>query len=284
MESSDQGNNDEFVDVNNIPYPSASSYEFIPADRISGSGESAQRNIFGTHFEKCFDLSAFELDRIDHFNRLVSNDTGIVLDENYQETQHLRFLQGCGWNAELARNSLKEYIVWKKTHNNLNFKPAASHPIVYWYGKDKCLRPILIIRCKEIAKLSVDSQTLRQSLSELLVKHMSFFVDHLTVPDHVEQLVVIVDLDGFSLWDTPFGEIQELIRKLASYFRSRLNKVFLINTPILFYGIWAAIKGFIPTRTVSKIDILGGEYMSCLLHFINHEELCPLLNTTTHYT
>jgi hypothetical protein len=64
---------------------------------------------------------------------------------------------------------------------------------------------------------------------------------------------------------------------LASYFRARLSKVFLLNTPLLFYTIWRMVKYFVPARTVAKINILRSDYMPVLLEHIESDMIDPVL-------
>jgi hypothetical protein len=39
-----------------------------------------------------------------------------------------------------------------------------------------------------------------------------------------------------------------------------LNKMFIVNAPMLFSGAWSIVKGFIDKRTSEKINVLGSKY------------------------
>jgi len=46
-----------------------------------------------------------------------------------------------------------------------------------------------------------------------------------------------------------------------------LAKMFIVNAPLLFSGVWAMVKGFLDKRTTSKISIIGTKYQK-ELHLI----------------
>ena len=284
METLLTSDSEEFQDATSVPYPTDELYNYEPLDRIVGAGITTQRNIFGARLCDCKDLTSFEMNQLTLFEIQLKKDEDMFSEIDPEDTRKLRFLQGCGWNFDLARNSLRDFLVWKNSRTNTTeFDPTQFYPMVYWYGRDKCYRPVLVIRCDEIPGMLQKMHTSTNVLSDIILDTMDFFVDKLAVPDHVEQLVVIADLKGFSLWDIPISEIQIIVYKLSSYFRSRLHKVFLINSPLLFYGIWTAIKGFIPERTAAKFHILDSKYIDYLLEHIEDGELCPFIGDPTPY-
>ncbi|RKO84940.1 CRAL-TRIO domain-containing protein, partial [Blyttiomyces helicus] len=50
-----------------------------------------------------------------------------------------------------------------------------------------------------------------------------------------------------------------------------LGKMFIINAPMLFTGVWALVKPLLDEVTVSKINILGSSYSAKLLETIDAE-------------
>ena len=265
------------VPDSNTPYPTEESRCYVPQDRVVGEGPTAQRNIFGKRLSECTDLSLFEKTQLAEFDKKCESSDDTIGGE---DTQKLRFLQGCSWNIENALRSYHEYISWKTTVTFDFRQLEKSYSAAYWYGHDKCQRPILYMHCNELLAFR-NSQTTAGGISQLLLTHIQFFVQELSVPDHVEQLVTIVDLKDFPLWEAPVGEFKILASTLSSYFRARLNKVFLINTPFVFYGLWQAIQVFIPERTLAKIIILSTDYVSNLLHQIDIDKLSPRIVLAT---
>ena len=56
-----------------------------------------------------------------------------------------------------------------------------------------------------------------------------------------------------------------------------LGKMFIVNAPMLFTGVWAITKSFIDERTRKKINILGSGYKSALLEEIDPSQLIDFL-------
>lgn len=56
-----------------------------------------------------------------------------------------------------------------------------------------------------------------------------------------------------------------------------LGKMYIVNAPMLFTGVWAIVKNFIDERTRAKVNILGSGYASTLLEDIDASELVDFL-------
>lgn len=56
-----------------------------------------------------------------------------------------------------------------------------------------------------------------------------------------------------------------------------LGKMFIVNAPMLFTGVWAMCKSFIDERTRKKINILGSSYKAQLLEEIDADQLIDFL-------
>lgn len=47
-----------------------------------------------------------------------------------------------------------------------------------------------------------------------------------------------------------------------------LGQMFIINTPMLFSGVWAIVKPWLDDKTKAKIKILGSNYKKTLLEYV----------------
>ena len=56
-----------------------------------------------------------------------------------------------------------------------------------------------------------------------------------------------------------------------------MGHTFLINTPMIFRGAWAVIKGFMDEETRNKIKMLGTDYMETLKDFVEMDNLPSFL-------
>ena len=56
-----------------------------------------------------------------------------------------------------------------------------------------------------------------------------------------------------------------------------MGNLFIVNTPMMFSGVWAIAKGFIDERTRKKIEIKGKTYLPTLLEYADAENLPEFL-------
>lgn len=269
---------------NLVPVVDDSSKSYQPLDVIVGEGVDIQRNIFGTSFyEAEMRYSEFELKMIGELDEAWGKDGDPLVNTGIEETQKMRFLQGCGWNVPKAVDAIRNYVAWRtslKPSDDLPPDRTDPRTWLYFYGRDECYRPIIVLDCYRLLEQKGDSHSLN-FVQDTLIDAMNYFVHRLAVPGHVEQVVVIANLDGCSAWNTPVEEMEKCAIALTSRFRGRLNKLFILNVPLVFYAFWSVVKVFIPQRTLSKIFIYRGEYLQDLLKYINEDQIDPILKRTT---
>jgi len=264
-----------------VSYPSEQAKVFRPKDIRTGplNDPVSQRNVFGLSFgDPEMMYTEFELGKLKLLDE-ASKSEGFVFDAA-EETQKMRFLQGNEWDITKTIESLKEYSEWKKSRKEKQLVVTSRNnefDFAYWYGCDKSYRPILIVDVGRLVRRINNQSSSVAPIEAELVNILDFFVEKLCVPGHVEQLVVIVDLKNCDTWDAPIEFTQKCAKTLSSYFRSRLNKLFVINTPLLFYTFWRMIKVFVPPRTVAKVNIMRSDYMSILLEQIDENMIDPLI-------
>ena len=191
----------------------------------------------------------------------------------------MRVLHGSNWDVQKAMGGLRRYAEWRNgQRTSVDQAPdrMSQDCWLYFYGKDRNHRPVMVIDCALLLEKRGDTHSLN-FVQDTLVEAMTYFVDHLSVPGHVEQVVVVADMNGCSSWNTPIEEMEKCAITLASRFRGRLNKLFILNVPLVFYAFWSIIQVFIPLRTLSKIHIHRSEYMQELLKFISDDQIDPVL-------
>ena len=70
---------------------------------------------------------------------------------------------------------------------------------------------------------------------------------------------------------------QEIIRTVVAIssdnYPELMRKCYMINTPWVFTSIWYLIKGWIAPKTVAKVSLLGGSFMSEMLEDIAEENI-----------
>ena len=91
----------------------------------------------------------------------------------------------------------------------------------------------------------------------------------------LETCCTIMDLKGvgISKVSSVYGYVKQASAISQDHYPERLGKLYLINAPWGFSGVWSVVKGFLDPVTVQKIHILGGGYQKELLNQVPEENL-----------
>ncbi|KAI8638717.1 CRAL-TRIO domain-containing protein [Parasitella parasitica] len=97
-------------------------------------------------------------------------------------------------------------------------------------------------------------------------------------PIHSE--TIIFDCTNMSLWQFHmsamyhFKAIAEIVQH---YYPETLNRLFIVNAPSAFVVMFKVIKPWLNQRTLAKVHVLGSNYQSVLLEYIDAENLPDFL-------
>lgn len=85
----------------------------------------------------------------------------------------------------------------------------------------------------------------------------------------------IMDLKGVGIAKATsvYGYLQAVSAISQNYYPERLGKMYVINAPWGFSGVWGVVKRFLDPVTVNKIHILGSGYQKELLAQVPAENL-----------
>lgn len=88
----------------------------------------------------------------------------------------------------------------------------------------------------------------------------------------------IMDLKGVGIGKATsvYGYLQAVSAISQNYYPERLGKMYVINAPWGFAGVWSVVKRFLDPVTVNKIHILGSGYQKELLAQVPAENLPKL--------
>ena len=98
----------------------------------------------------------------------------------------------------------------------------------------------------------------------------------------LETSCTIMDLKGVGLSSVSsvYGYIKQASAISQDYYPERMGKLYLINAPWGFSGVFSIVKGFLDPVTVSKIHVLGSGYQKELLAQVPKENLPKFLGGT----
>jgi hypothetical protein len=98
----------------------------------------------------------------------------------------------------------------------------------------------------------------------------------------LETCCTIMDLKGVGISKATqvYGYVKSASGLSQNYYPERLGKLYVINAPWGFSGVWSIIKAWLDPVTVNKIHILGANYHKELLDQIPTENLPTIFGGT----
>jgi len=205
-------------------------------------------------------------------------DEGHFVPERMDDATLLRFLRARRFDVAKAKAMLLAAEQWRKDFGvedvvkNFDFKEKEEvdkyYP-QYYHKMDIEGRPVYIERLGKLdIKALYSITTTDRQLKRLVYEYEKFLTDRLpacskAIGHPVETSCTILDLKGVSL--TSFWRVKDYVFQASAigqnYYPETMGKFYIINSPWGFSTVWNAIKGWLDEVTVSKIDILGSNYL-----------------------
>ena len=92
----------------------------------------------------------------------------------------------------------------------------------------------------------------------------------------IDQSFTILDLDNIGISNL-VGDTKKFLQIASSigqdYYPENLGKMFLVKCSKFFTFLWSIVKAFLDLRTTRKITIIGKDYQSTLLQYVDPENL-----------
>ncbi|GFR48361.1 hypothetical protein Agub_g10251, partial [Astrephomene gubernaculifera] len=219
----------------------------------------------------------------------------LLVNGHDDEYTLLRFLMARDFSVEKALSMYRDMRQWR-TENAVNglfeSDPAGtSFPNTqqllqvyphFYFNTDKFGRPVYV---ELLGRTDAASVFATISGEQLVRYHIWTWERYLraylpacsaAAGRHICTTTVIIDLAGLSLMNfnaatqkllTTFSKIDQ------DYYPEHLGTMFVINTPLIFRGIWAAVQPLLQERTRKKIIILGADYLTELAKVVPLERL-----------
>ena len=99
---------------------------------------------------------------------------------------------------------------------------------MYWHGRDKLNRPVMIFRMGKISKAMMNDPT---RLITSIIFACEWVIRFALVPGRVEGWVQIFDLAGCSLGNMNINSIKKIVSAFSRLYRFRAGKTILLNPP-----------------------------------------------------
>ena len=206
-------------------------------------------------------------------------DLAFALPENlpptiYDDEAHmLRVLYGCDFDTTIAVQDIEEAAQHCRRRlavtEDHDMKVKATCGAVYFHGRDKRLRPVLVVNA---ARLKAATITVND-LCHIFDYWIMFAIDYLFVPGKVEQLVCLVDMSGAGVFDIPLLKLPRLLTHLRRLYHSRLRKVIVVNHTRMVRSMWGPLSNSLTAMELERVSIVKERPEEVLLSHIPEDQL-----------
>ncbi|KAJ4348521.1 cytosolic factor, phosphatidylinositol/phosphatidylcholine transfer protein [Didymosphaeria variabile] len=205
----------------------------------------------------------------------------------------LRFLRARKFNVELSKQMFIDSEKWRASYAGVGVEELVrtfdypERPQIfkyypqYYHKTDKDGRPVYIEQLGNVDLTAMAKITSQERMIQNLVCEYEKMADpRLPACSRrsgylLETSCSIMDLKGVGIAKATsvYGYLQAVSAISQNYYPERLGKMYVINAPWGFSGVWGVVKRFLDPVTVNKIHILGSGYQKELIAQVPAENL-----------
>eukprot|EP01017_Pseudomicrothorax_dubius_P025728 TRINITY_DN2810_c0_g1_i2.p1 TRINITY_DN2810_c0_g1~~TRINITY_DN2810_c0_g1_i2.p1 ORF type:complete len:183 (-),score=47.57 TRINITY_DN2810_c0_g1_i2:606-1154(-) len=180
----------------------------------------------------------------------------------------------------------ENFIKWRKENDVDNIEkfefPELDQVKMFYphgyYKTDREGRPLYIERIGLLDLTKLFQVTTEERLIKYYIQSYELLINKIfpacskAAGKRIEQTLTILDLKGGStsmLSKRVYNFIQLASSIGQNYYPEILGKMFIINSPMLFSGIWAVIRPWLDEKTRNKITIVGSKYDQQVLELVS---------------
>ena len=176
---------------------------------------------------------------------------------SYVRLHALRLLQQAKWKVEKALHTIATHLemrVQKMPVSEESVLQDLQSTIMYWHGRDRACRPVLVWRMEKAYTLGLDSDR----ATRMILFILEYAVRYLMVPGRVENWVLLVDLTGCGMSMAASSTFRSITRNVTRLLeevycgRNYTTKIF--HMPSLLRAI---VNSLIPEDKKSKVEFVS---------------------------
>ncbi|KAF9172805.1 hypothetical protein BGX21_001381 [Mortierella sp. AD011] len=187
--------------------------------------------------------------------------SNIILGDN-PDALALRFLRARKWNVGNGLLMLLNAFKWRLTEDVENVKILDDNELdikypkfknqlemgkFYIHGTDRKGQPVVYLNVHLHKSTDQDPKTLERLTIYLME------TGRLLIQPPVETVTLIFDLSQFGLANMDYGLVQFLVKCFEAYYPESLGTILVHNAPLVFWGVWKVIEGWLDPVVASKI-------------------------------
>ncbi|MBA0566119.1 hypothetical protein Golob_010964 [Gossypium lobatum] len=165
-----------------------------------------------------------------------------------------RYLRARNWNVKKATKMLKETLKWRAEYKPEEIRweevahEAETGKIYRSNYIDKHGRTVLVMRPSCQNTKSTKGQ----------IRYLVYCMENaiLNLPPDKEQMVWLIDFNGYNLSHTSVKVTRETAHILQDHYPERLGLAILYNPPKFFEPFWKVVKPFLEPKTQNKVKFV----------------------------
>ncbi|XP_054788650.1 uncharacterized protein LOC129294365 [Prosopis cineraria] len=191
--------------------------------------------------------------KIDEIRRLIGPLSGkaLIYCSNESISRHLR---ARNWNVKKAAKMLKQTLKWRAEYKPEEIRwgeianEAETGKIYRSNYTDKHGRTVLVMRPSRQNSESIKGQ----------IKYLVCCMENaiLNLPAEQEQMVWLIDFEGFSLSNISVKVTRETAHVLQDHYPERLGLAILYNPPKFFEPFFKMVKPLLEPKTYNKVKFV----------------------------
>uniref|UniRef100_A0A7S1TLG4 CRAL-TRIO domain-containing protein n=1 Tax=Erythrolobus australicus TaxID=1077150 RepID=A0A7S1TLG4_9RHOD len=163
----------------------------------------------------------------------------------------LRFLRARKHQVELAHKMVRASIKWRADNRPLEVQceACAQNPRSHTLrevGMDRELRPVFYSSFAGQQNKDADDN----------IDHIIMVLERTFDLIPAQQLVWIIDVAGFSAGDLTPSTGKQALKLFGDHYPERLASVIVLDSPLVFSGLWRVLKQWIDPQTHKKIQFV----------------------------
>ena len=186
-----------------------------------------------------------------------------------------RFIDCEKWRRDFGTDELVHTFNYTEKAQVFEYYPQYYHKI-HKEGRPVYIEQLGKVDLEAMRKVTTDERMLQN----LVVEYEKVADPRLPACSRkagqlLETCCTIMDLKGVGLGKASqvYGYVQRASGISQNYYPERLGKLYVINAPWGFSGVFSVIKRFLDPVTVAKIHVLGSSYQKELLAQVPKENL-----------
>lgn len=147
------------------------------------------------------------------------------------------------------------------------FEDFCKKKVFFSIGRDNKFRPVVYLYPTRL------QSHLIPGFQYFVNVYLSIIQKYVFRPYHIENWVMIIDVEKKGVLNFPYKAIKSLIEATDLNFSSRLHRTFIVNPSFLFNTAWTFIKSFIDQETTRKMSVLTKKDFGQILEVIPKSQL-----------